>query len=168
MKYEGFLDIFTRILNQHAPLKQKIIRGNQAPFITKALSKAIMLRSKLKNIYNKYPTEENNRLYKKQRNYCVNLLTKEKKRYYNNLDLNIFEDNKTFWQRVKPLFSDKKSSLQSNIVIIEDDIVYTEKLEVAEKLNNFFVEAVDNLGIEPFTVICDEDIISENIPEIIK
>ena len=168
MNYEGFLDIFTRILNRHAPLKQKIIRGNQAPFITKALSKAIMLRSKLKNIYNKYPTEGNNRLYKKQRNYCVNLLTKEKKRYYNNLDLKIFDDNKTFWQRVKPLFSDKKSSLQSNIVIIEDDIVYTEKLQVAEKLNNFFVEAVENLEIEPFTVICDEDIISENIPEIIK
>ena len=41
-------------------------------------------------------------------------------------------------------------------------------MEVAEKLNNFFVEAVENLEIEPFTVICDEDIISENIPEIIK
>ena len=168
MNYDNFLEIFINILNKHAPLKQKIVRGNQAPFMTKALSKAIMKRSKLKNNFNKYPSDENNRLYKKQRNYCVNLLTKEKKKYYNNLDLKIFDDNKTFWQQIKPLFSDKKSTLKSNIVIIEDDIVYTEEKEVAEKLNNFFIEAVDNLAIEPFTVVSEEDIISENIPEIVK
>ena len=65
--------------------------------MTNMLSKAIMLRSKLKNVFNKYPTEENNKLDKKQRNYCVHLLTKEKKKY-NNVDLKIFDDNKTFWQ----------------------------------------------------------------------
>ena len=128
----------------------------------------LCLIKKLKNMFNKYPTEENNRRYKKQRNYCVNLLTKEKKKYYNNLDLKIFDDNKTFWQRIKPLFSDKESTLQRNIIIIEDNIVYADKMEVAEKLNNFFVEAVDYLEIEPFAVVCKNDIISENIPEIVK
>ena len=136
--------------------------------MTKALSKAIMQRSKLKNLFNKCPTEENNKLYKKQRNYCVNVLIQEKKKYYNNLDLKTFDDNRTFWQRIKPLFSDKKSTLQSNINIIEDNIVYTEKIEVAEKLNNFFVEAVDNLDIEPFTFVCENDVISQNIPEMVK
>ena len=114
------------------------MRGNQAPFITKSLSKAIMRRSKLKNRYITWPTEENQRMYKNQRNYCSNLLTKTKKTFFNNLDLKIFEDNKTFWQKVKPLFSDKKTTVQSNIVIIEDGIVYIEINEVAEKLN-FYV-----------------------------
>ena len=69
-----------------------------------------MRRSKLKNRYNKWPTEENERMYKKQRNYCSNLLTKEKKKYFYNLDLKILEDNKTFCQKVKPLFSDKTTA----------------------------------------------------------
>ena len=63
-----------------------------------------MHRSKLKNRYNKNPNEINKSLYKKQRNFCVNLLRKEKRKYYNNLDIKIFEDNRKFWQSVKPLF----------------------------------------------------------------
>ena len=36
------------------------------------------------------------------------------------------------------------------------------------KLNNFFVEAVENLDIEPFTIVNENDISSENINEIAK
>ena len=72
INYDYFLDIFLNVLNKHAPMKQKIVRGNQSPFMTKDLSKAIMLWSKLKNKFNKCPNDENLRLYKKQRNFCVN------------------------------------------------------------------------------------------------
>ena len=89
-------------------MKKKLIRGNNAPFMNQILSKAFMHRSKLKNIYNKNPCQYNKNAYRKQRNYCVSLLKREKKKYYNNLDIRIFDNNKTFWQRVKPLFSDKQ------------------------------------------------------------
>ena len=55
-----------------------------------------------KNKFNNNPTEENNTLYKKQRNFCVNLLRKEMKKYYSNLNVKIFEDNKAFWKVIKP------------------------------------------------------------------
>ena len=168
MNYEIFSEIFKTLINQYAPMKQKIVRGNQSPFMTKELSKAIMHTSKLKNKFNKYPTEINNRLYKKQRNYCVNLLTKVKKKYYNNLDLNIFDNNKTFWQNIKPLFSDKKGALQRNITIIENNTVYTENEEVAEKFNIYFTKAVENLEMEPFTVVEEVNMISGSISEIVK
>ena len=90
-----------KVLNLHAPIKTKLVRGNNAPFMNKDLSKAFMHRSKLKNMYNKNPTETNNLLYKKQRNFCVNLLKNEKKKYYNNLYLKIFDDSKIFWERIK-------------------------------------------------------------------
>ena len=155
MSYDKFKVIFMATLDWHAPLKKKMIRGNNAPFMNKTLSKAFMYRSKLKNDFNKSPTEENNALYKKQRNYCVNLLRKEKKEYYNSLDLKIFEDSKTFWQSVKPLFSHKENTKNRNIVIVENDIVISDKIEVAEKLNNYFIEAVENLEIEHFAT--DDD-----------
>ena len=118
--------------------------------MNKSLSKAIMIRSKSNNRFNKYPTKRYKGLYNKQRNYCVNLLSREKKKYYNNLDLHIFKDNKTFGQRVRPLFSDKQKGTQRNITIVENNVVITDNGEVAEKLNNFFIEAVDNLEIEAF------------------
>ena len=66
-----------------------------------------MQRSKLKNRFNKCLSNENSSLYRKQRNYFTHLPAREKKNYFNNLDLKIFKDNKTFWQRVKPRISDK-------------------------------------------------------------
>ena len=58
----------------------------------KTLSKSSMGRSSLKNRYYKFPAEENHKIFKKQRNYCVNLVNKTKKEYYNNLNPNIFKD----------------------------------------------------------------------------
>ena len=57
----------------HAPLKKKMLKGNQAPFLTKELRKKIYTRSKLKNKYNSNLTEENKAIHKKQRNKCVSL-----------------------------------------------------------------------------------------------
>ena len=54
--YDKLLEIFVDILNHHAPLKEKQIRGNHAPFMAKELSKAIMEKSKTRNKYLKgYP-----------------------------------------------------------------------------------------------------------------
>ena len=48
-----FEKAFVTILDNHVPLKKKQLRFNHSPFVTKALRKAIMTRSRLKNIYNK-------------------------------------------------------------------------------------------------------------------
>ena len=66
-----------------------------------------MERSRLKNKYNEFPTEENHLNYKKQRNYCVNLLKQENKKYYSHLDIKCL-DNKKFWKTIRSFFSDKQ------------------------------------------------------------
>ena len=58
INYDKFKDIIMNILNEHAPVKEKLY-GNNAPFINKTLSKAFMHRAKSKNNYNKNPTGEN-------------------------------------------------------------------------------------------------------------
>ena len=166
LNIDEFKNLIMSVLDFHAPMKKKMVRGNNAPFMNKTLSKAFMHRSKLKNRYQKNPTEKNKTLYKKQRNFCVSLLKKEKKRYYNSLDLKIFDDNKKFWQRIKPLFSEK-TKLKTNITIVENEKVTTDKKEVAEILNNYFIEAVENLEIERFNSN-DEVVHSENTDEIVN
>ena len=46
--YPCFQNIFITFLNKHAPIKRKIMRFNNNPFMSKSLRKAIMYRSKLK------------------------------------------------------------------------------------------------------------------------
>ena len=56
--YNEFTETFRNTANKHAPLKQKFVRGNDTPFMTKNLRKAIMSRSRLKHKYLKYPQEK--------------------------------------------------------------------------------------------------------------
>ena len=69
----SFTNVVRFILDKHAPLKTKITRGNQAPFMTKSLSKAIMTRSRLRSKYNKWPSRENFLAFKKAKNNCNNI-----------------------------------------------------------------------------------------------
>ena len=105
--FEKFCDITLKTLDKYVPRKTKHGRGNQMPFIPKNLSKNIMKRSRLRNKYLKNNNEENRKLYAKQRNYCVSLLRKTKKTYYENLDERNVSDNKLFWKTVKPPLSEK-------------------------------------------------------------
>ena len=66
--------------------------------MTKSLTKAKMHRSKLKNIYNKTRTNEDWDNYKKQRNFCVNLLCNFKKDYLQKLNIKNLIDNKKLWK----------------------------------------------------------------------
>ena len=81
--------------------------------------------------------------------YCVNLLRREKRKYYENLDLNKITDNKTFWKQMKPFFFDKSKSSKHITLIEGEDIVYDD-LKVGDILNNFFVSSISNLNIRGY------------------
>ena len=58
LDYAIFQISFLRILNEFAPVKKKILRGNNSPFMTKTLRKAIMTRSRLRKRYTEYRSDE--------------------------------------------------------------------------------------------------------------
>ena len=65
--------------------------------MTKALSKAVMDRTRLRNKFLKNPTNQNRLSYTKQRNFCLSLLRKEKKEHFANLNEMDITDNRKFW-----------------------------------------------------------------------
>ena len=77
--FASFTKIFIGTLNKHATIKKKYIRANHANFVTKALRKAIMLRSKLWNIFLKEKSLESKKAYNKQHKLCVKMVKKAKK-----------------------------------------------------------------------------------------
>ena len=147
--FQRFCHINLDALNKHAPRKKKHARGNQMPFFNKELSKAIMTRTKLRNIFLQNRSEENRIRYTKQRNLCVSLLRKTKKRYYENLDEKFVVDNKLFWKTVKPLLSDNVAG-KDEIHLTENNELVKTDLETAEVLNNFFSNIVQNLDISRY------------------
>ena len=94
--FDEFFKMCRSTLNQHASGKQKYARGNHMPFMNKTLSKEIMKRSKLRHKFLKERTDESKKQYTLQRNYCVSLLKKTKKNYYDSLNKKDVSDNKTF------------------------------------------------------------------------
>ena len=127
--------------NKHAPLKKKFLRHYNNPLMAKNLRKRIMVRSKLRNNYNKNK-------YKRQRNLCLNLLRKTKKNFYKALDEKQVSDSKTFWKNLKPFFSDKGLN-SSKITLVEQNAVVVDEEKIANIMNNYFINIAKNLNLKP-------------------
>ena len=157
--FNRFCKISFDTLNSFAPIKNKFVRANQIPFITKELSRKVMKRLRLRSNLLRKKIEENRKLYPKQKNKCVSLLKKAKKEYYQNLDEKNVIDNKKFWKTVKPLLSDKSVS-REKINLTENEKMLTSESETAETLNNFFSNIVKKLNIPKFN---SNNSVTENI-----
>ena len=95
--YPEWENQFLKVLNKHAPLKSKVITGNNKLFVTKTVTKAIMRRSALKKIANNLNDTSAIKLYKKQRNNVVNLSRKVEKDYFQKHMLH-GSCSKNFWK----------------------------------------------------------------------
>ena len=128
--------------------KTKMIRFNNNGCMTKELRKEIMERSKLRNRFNRNKNHENLCNFKFQRNYCVNLLRKTKKQYYENLSVKYIMDNQTFWKTVRPYFSDKGSSSR-RMTLLENYLILTDDKGIAKTVNIYFVN-IKNVNLKPY------------------
>ena len=66
------------ILNHHAQLNQKQVRGSHAPFMAKDLSQAIMNKSKAKNVLKLAIKGK----FKRTKNKCNSLTKKAKRNFF--------------------------------------------------------------------------------------
>ena len=142
--FTSFENNFVNVLNQQAPKKSKVFRGNQKPHLNKSLRAAIMKRSRLKNKANKSQLPADLSKYKKQRNLVVTL-NKYKKEYFENL--NVATNSKPFWDKCKPYFSNKHAKGDSNIMLIEKDEILLKNKKIADVFNSYFDSVTDSLDL---------------------
>ena len=165
---ENFQILAEKTFNKHAPIKSKYLRANQAPFMNKSISKAIMNRSKLRKRYLKNQNVENKFFYNRQRNFCVSLIRKTKKAYFNSIETDNIVNGKKFWQTVKPFLSDK-GNVSNKITLIENDDIITNDLDLANTFNDYFVNIVPSLGIsENANLVCNNNYINDPLKYIIQ
>ena len=107
----------------------------------------------------------------KQRNICVALLVKTKRKYYEDLRLSDANDKKKFWKTVKPLFGNK-IKCKSQIALAEGNSLVTDDKVLAKTFNKFFVNvsfanAVATLGIKYEKLSSNYDDSNYNLHELI-
>ena len=148
-------------------MKKRYIRTNDSTFMNRTLHKVFMLRTILKNKYDKNRTAENWDAFHRQRNLYVKLSRKAKGDLYNQTDISAVTDNKKFWKPVKHFISDKSSS-KSRKTLAEEGNVVSNESDVAETFTNLFVTITDSLGIiENENIILASDDISDSIHQIV-
>ena len=96
------------------------------------------------------------------RNFCVNLLRKTKKDYFNDLNIKNITDNKAFWKIIKPYFSNKGLNPNSLILSQKTKIVTSDQ-GIANIMNNYFTGITSHLNLKP-----DQINHSENLTNIIE
>ena len=92
---------------------------------------------RLLNKLKKFNCPENQLGYKRQRNYCVKLLKRSNKGFYNNLNVKKVTDNKDFWKTIKPNFTDKILK-DEKIILAEDGKVITVETDLAKIFEDHF------------------------------
>ena len=139
------------MLNKHAPLKSKAITGNNKPFVTKTLRKAIMRRSSLNKKAHNLNDPLAIKLYKKEINYVVNLSRKVKKDYFQK-HMPHGSSSKNLWKFCKPSFTNQITNPITNfddkIMLVENKKVVSKNEEIAYLFNTYFNDISKGLNIE--------------------
>ena len=104
-----------------------------------------MKRSRLENKANKSQLRADLSKYKKQRNLVVTRNKKDKKEYFENL--NVATNPKPFWDKCKPYFSNKHAKGDSNIMLIEKDEILLKNKKIADVFNSYFDSVTDSLDL---------------------
>ena len=136
------------MLNKHAPLRKKFLRANHAPYIAETLRKVIMCRSQLETKYLKTETQTDLRLYKKHKNFCSKLHKRERRKYYESLDMKKVLDNKELCKTMRPFLSDK-NTVFSQIRIEKNNRIISGDFDFSEEFSTFFEDAVRSLNLNP-------------------
>ena len=144
-KYWMYSYLISDIINEHAPLKKKFIKGNNAPYMNSKL-KHIMYRKRMSQ--NNYWKHKGNKklweIYRKNRNEFVKVSKHSRQEYFRTRCQNGAKD-KTFWQTIKPYITDKVT-VDSDIMLKEGNNIVTSNNDVANIFNEYFKSITDDIG----------------------
>lgn len=153
------------IIDEHAPVKYRIVKCNQIPYMNSSLRKAMNVRDALRRKYHKFKTTENWSRYRTQRNHVTTLRRQSLMKYMKSKCTSLKPDANSvdFWRVIKPLISDNVK-ISNDITLMESDTVENNQDKVSAILNNYFVHIADGIGqpdcITSYETL--EDIIDEH------
>ena len=166
--FTGYEILFKCIVDRHCPIKTKKVRGNDKPFMTRELSKAIKDRSRITNKYNKFKSREN--FLEKQRimRKCRFLQYKTKQAYFEKTLTSDNMTNKSYWKLMKPFLSEKGNHYGTKITLKEDGVMVSDEEHLAHIFNDQYINIVEKTTGVPPSSVQNNGLDVDNITDTIK
>ena len=141
---QNFHSDLTDIVNTHAPMKRKLIRNSQVPYMNGAWRKMNHLRNMMRNRKNRFPCKNNFENYRRLRNKCEKTRKLSQRMYFKER-CDGGPKNQSFWKTVKPFLSTKCKN-KNKIFLRENDCLVSDPIAVADIFNTYFVNIADGIG----------------------
>ena len=137
--------LFSQILNEQAPLKERAIKEEHVPYMNSDLRKEMYKRNMLKN---KHLKDRSNPikwlLYKQQRNKVTGMRRNAIREFFMS-KCKPGASPRDFWKAVGPFMSTKSKS-RRNILLKENDNIVTNTPELCEIFAHFFSTVANSIG----------------------
>ena len=137
--------LLTDVVNVHAPMKKKVIKGNQLPYMNGELRKEINVKNMLRRKFNRYPTAVNWENFRQKRNKVTSLKSQAVKKYFSERCKNQ-NNSKKFWNTVKPFMTNKAKGSDSSISLLVNNKIISDKVTICNVFNDYFVNVTNDLA----------------------
>ena len=131
-------------MNEHAPLKKRIIKHHQVPYMNGELRRAMNVKNMFWRKWDRCRSKPNWERFRKHRN-LVTTLRKQSLSEYMKGRCNSTQNGKHFWDTVKPLISDKYKG-SNDITLMENNTIINDGLDVANIFNSYYVNVTKEIG----------------------
>ena len=143
--YWFFNSLTMQIVDDHAPVKTKIIKGKRIPYMNSELRKSTNVKNMLKRKYDKCKNKTNWLRFRTQRNIVTNMRKKSMRIFMQN-KCNVTKGGGGFWEAVKPLISHKSVKKNDNIILLNNDDIVNNRSDVCNIFNEYFINVTSDIG----------------------
>ncbi len=110
------------VIDLHAPIKKRIVKNNQVPYMNSELRKVINVRNLLWRKFERQSCGQNWERYRTHRNLVVKFRKRSKSEYLRKKCAGS-GNSKEFWSAIKPLFSQKVKPGNDTVLIENGTLV---------------------------------------------
>ena len=135
--------LFLDVIDEHAPIKYKVLKKPQVKYMNGALRKAINIKGMLRRKYERYKDNHSWYQYRTQRNRVTAMKRKSIDNYFDQR-CNSAHKSTMFWKTVKPFITESASS-DTHVFLQENDQLITDQSDVCSVFNEYFVNIANDL-----------------------
>jgi len=138
--WQYFYDGLTSVLNRHAPFKKFRVKGRDNPWFSTALSVLIRERDTAWAKARQSDSDSDWIRFRQLRNKCTVAIRQAKADYFIAKTTTNLNNPKLFWQNIKYIAGNKKSSDFPSCIIMDSTIV-SDKEQILNHFNKHFIDS---------------------------
>lgn len=132
------------VINKHAPLKDRKVRGKENPWLTREIKRLMHTRDFFLRRFKKTNAERDWSNYKRLRNIVTNQIRTAKANNVRKVLRETSNHPRDFWKHIKKCYPSKGSSCSSKTFNINDTLVFDKKI-IANAFCSFFTRVGSSL-----------------------